>query len=496
MPLPDLPGLIYVPQTAEELRDQFLRDVRLQYIALGVANPPVQPGSEWYIRATAYANAMLGLYANQEIAANDTTELLAQGDALDAIREAMGLPEVGAAPASGKLIVSIITGSVLISEGTEFVLPNGTIGRVSASKLCSDGDTIDVITNDTGENANAAAGTIARWKAPPINVEATAEVDVDGLTGGVDAESDARKRERILNRRRYVPGGGNWGMARELALNSTGTVQSAFVYPALGGPSSLKVVVTKAMQLTGTKDFSREIGASTLDVVSNAVLAEYPIGAEVVVQSATDEDVSVGLQVKARDENWIDQSTVFPAIEAGDNGRVTVSAVTDSQNITVSAVQSTSPVAGQRILWWSPENREFVKAGIVSVSGSAGAWVLQLDTPLTSGTNTVATGDFISPAAKNANAYAATWLAQMNLLGPGENSSDGNIVPRSNRHPYINDEWHSDLSSKQITELQSTHPELSDVAFAYRSKSTPTVPANRADAPNVLRLLHFGIYRG
>ena len=49
-------GKIYVPANAEEIRDDFLTDIRLEAIKQGVPNPPVLPGSDWHVLATAMAN--------------------------------------------------------------------------------------------------------------------------------------------------------------------------------------------------------------------------------------------------------------------------------------------------------------------------------------------------------------------------------------------------------------------------------------------------------
>lgn len=506
MPLPTDTNTIYVPASAEEIRDAWLTDYRLMMIQAGVANPAVQPGSEAFIRATAIANTVLGLYANIEISADDTSELTATGTALDAIRESLGLLDVGAAGASGKLLVGVVGASaVLFADGTEFVLPNGLRGSVFGSQSKSNGQSLDVKMIDTGEDSNATAGTKVRWISPPLNVLAEAEVDVDGLTGGTDPESDERKRERILNRRRNLPAGGNWSHLVELSEASTGSVQKCFVYPALGGPGSAKVVVTKSANLkTDTWDLSRELGTASVAVVENAIFAEAPQPAELVIQSAQELDTGVALSLTLPAQNspggkaigWIN-SAPFPALVGGDAGKVTITNVTtDKKTITISAQTTTAPIDDEtKISWWCADSGEVVTAIVDSHSGASGAWVLNLDKPLTSGIFGATTGDYVSPGAHNIQAYANTWCGEMNKLGPGENTADQSRLPRARRHPYSESGWSAELTARQITNLMNAHSEITDAEYSLITPSSVTVPGSIDSAPYVRRLTHFAIYK-
>lgn len=507
MPLPNSINQIYIPASAEEIRDAWLTDYRLMLIAAGVSNPAVQPGSEAYIRATATANCILGLFANIEISAEDTSELTATGTALDAIREALGLVDVGAAPAGGNVTVGVVGASpVLFADGTEFVLPNGLRGAVSGSQVKSNGESVAVLMVDTGEASNAVAGTKIRWVSPPLNVLAEAEVGIDGLTGGTDPEGDDRKRERILNRRRYLPAGGNWAHLVELAEGSTGSVQKAFVYPALGGPGSAKVVVTKAANLdSATWDLSRELGATSIaQHVEPAIFGEAPQPSEIVVQSAQELNTGVALSLTLPAQNspggksigWVN-SAPFPALVVGDGGNVTITNITaDKKTVTIDAQTTTAPVANEtKISWWCSDTGKVVTSNVVTSSGSSGAWVLVLTDPLVSGAFGAAVGDYISPAAHNLQAYADSWCSEMNKLGPGENTADQSRLPRARRHPYSETGWSAELTAKQITNLMNAHSEISDAEYALITPSSVTVPGSIDQAPYVRRLTHFAIYK-
>src|SRR5262245_40263765 len=101
--MPDL----FQPRNADELKAQLLRDIRLAAIDSGLSEPPTQPGTDWDLLATAQANMALLGFGNINASAEDNSVLTATGQALDDIRVAEGLPEVAAAGATGKLVVTV-----------------------------------------------------------------------------------------------------------------------------------------------------------------------------------------------------------------------------------------------------------------------------------------------------------------------------------------------------------------------------------------------------
>jgi hypothetical protein len=68
-------------------------------------------------------------------------------------------------------------------------------------------------------------------------------------------------------------------------------------------------------------------------------------------------------------------------------------------------------------------------------------------------------------------------------------------LPRARRNPGSQFSYPSDLGTAQLSKLINAHTEILDCAYTYRSKTTPTVPANVSTAPNVLKLNKFGIYK-
>lgn len=492
----DQVGAIFVPSGADELRDQFLRDLRLAAIDSGVDEPPTQPGTDWFLLATASANLGLISLANVAISDSDKSVLKATGSTLDETREGDGLPVVAASGSTGKIVPEIL-GSTTIVNGTQLLLPNGLRVRVVGTYINPlDGDEINVAAIDTGIATNWAAGTVVRFVSPPVNVSVEAKVSTgEPLTGGTDVEGDERKRDRILNSRRNKPAGGNWAHIRQIALEASGAVQDCYVYPALGGPSSAKVVPVKNFD-PDNNDFSRAMSSAALQVIRSAIQSQVPTSQEIVVEASVDQPIDVTVKITIPDsalsggngQGWTDAAP-WPSLAVADSNDVSITALgTDSSVITVDAQTTTAPVDGQtNIAWWSAVDRKFYRALVVLHSGSAGAWVLTLDRPLVGKNGAIpAVGDYICPSAQNLDGYGAEWVQICSELGPGENTSDSNRLPRAKRHPFVTDEDPSSLNANMLLRLIRKFIEITDLAVGVVTASSPTVPASVATAPNIL----------
>lgn len=494
---------VFVPANADELRDNWLRDIRLEALAQGLADPPIQPGTDLYIRATANANADLIQYSNIAIADQATDLLSATGEALDEKRKAYGLPEVKPSPATGKLIVGVLGGgSVTFTPATQFVTPNGKRGQIAVNTTTMDGGLVPIVTIDTGADMNLPAGTKVRFVATPLNAKTEATVYSGGFRGGLDEESDDRKRERILNELGHLRAGGNWPEKVEVSLDADASVQGAFVYPALGGPGSEKVAIMRAPDPLNF-DFSRMVPAGTRAIVQAAHEAAFAAPFEEVIQSVQDQQVDVALLLALPEfasNGWVNRP-VWPPLDAGDT-RVRIGAYTPGAlTVTIAASTSTPPIANvTQIAWWSPTVMQFYVKTITSVAGGAGAWVCGIDSPLVDGAAIPGlANDFISPAAVNMAAYGVTWTTVMGLLGPGENTTTPARLSatRGQRRPTTAEAFPCALTSHQTDALETAHTEIADVQYSYPlagSARTPTVPVLVATAPNVFIPRHFGLY--
>lgn len=500
---------LFTPSNKDELKGQFLRDIRLAAIDAGMTDPPTTPGTDWDLLGEGVANLCLLGFANVNASEADANVLTATGQALDDIRKAEGLVEVPSAGATGMLTITV-SGSTTLNSGLEFTIPNGLRGAVTQTYVNpADQSEVEVAMIDTGATTNVPAGEIVRFTSPPVNLATEAAVSVgEPLTGGTDPEDDERKRDRILNVRRNRPAGGNWAHIRQVALDALGSVQECYVYPALGGPGSCKVVPIKDLDPSNS-DFSRALSSSALDVVRLAIQTNLPNPQEIVVNAAANENCDVTLKVTIPDsalsggngKGWTDPAP-WPPLTGAETSCPVTAVTAGGDGITVDADTATAPIPGQtHIAWWSQLDRKFYTALVIAQSGGTGAWVLTLDRPLVDSTGagpvTVGTPDFICPASEGLEKYGAAWVELFRTLGPGENTADANRLPRAKRHPFVSDEDPCALTMTALMSFVRNFPEISDFEFGLRlpSPATPTVPGSVATAPNVLVPRRFAIYR-
>jgi uncharacterized phage protein gp47/JayE len=509
MPVAPQIGVPFVPGSLEEIRDQILADTRLEAINRGVPEPAVQEGTDLYLWATADAAMDMLHFSNVELSRNAITPLNATGQDLEDWRDTLSLPEVKPSGSFGKIVIAMnTTGAVsTISDGEPFLFPNGKRGKVLGTWIgITDGSEVDAVSVDTGASTNYPADTEVRFLSPPANVSEKAKVSKDApMVGGTDFEGDDRKRSRVINSLANKPGGGNWGQLREVALEAIASIQDAFVYPAPGGPGSALVVPVRDFD-DGNLDWSRALSSAALTTVRNAVYNFVSDGAQVVVRAAANQPVDVSLLVTipasslsgGNGQGWTDQDgAVWPLLVLADSGRVAVTSASAPNQITVGAQTTTAPVVGlTHVMWWSSADMRFRTFLVTGVSGGTGAWVLTLDRPLAaSDGSTVAAGDYICPAAANADAYGSNWIDAFRKLGPGELTSDPGRLPRALRRPLQTDESPGSLSFQTLEDFKGMHAEVTDITWSYRSSSAPTVPVDVNSSPNVLTPRRFAIYR-
>jgi uncharacterized phage protein gp47/JayE len=502
----DEPRIIAVPTGSAEIRDQLLQDMMLAARDMGIADPPVEPGTDWYVLCEALSQQELVGLANISAAADDANVLTATGAALDKIREGLGLPIVEPTGASGKVKITV-AGVTTINPGTILKLGNGLkFETVGTYVNPADGDEIDVQAMSTGAGTNATGGTLIQFVTPPTNVSKEAKVSTgEPLTEGTDAENDDRKRARILNTLQNKPGGGNWGELRQIVLDNFGGVQDCYVYPAPGGPGSQLIVPVRDFDIENN-DFSRTTTSVTTTAVRDKLQEESNTGIDTVIRASADEEVDFTLKIDIPEsalaggngQGWTDQ-VPWPQLESSDAGIVQIAVAgvgADLDQLTLTADTATAPVDGQtQIAWWSPDDRKFYTALVLSHSGSSGAWVVTLDRPLVGKDGGAPfDGDFISPNAQNLEAYGRDWVNLFRGLGPGKLTEDSDRIPRANRHPEVANEDPSSVTATFLTSFNAKHPEITDIEFGSAVQTSPTTPASVDDSPNVLIPRHFAVY--
>lgn len=499
----DLVNEQYLPTSAALMRDQILSDIRLAAVSQGLPEPPIGRHSDNYNIATAVANLALIGVQNQKVQNDNTNVLTARGVPLDQMREEEQLPEQKAAGSSGKIRPKI-NGGTTIPAGQVLITGSGTRLEVVQTYINPvDGDEIAVKSLDKGKHTNLKGGEPVRFLSAPVNVDTVAHVSYSSpLTGGTDDETNERKRRRILNKRQSGPAG-SWGHTRGLVLDADPSIDDCYIYPALGGPSSLKVVPVRRMD-PSLNEFTRACSEAQLLNARKAIYASHPDGVEIVVQASVDQSVDFGIKLQIPSASivdgggggWVDNSP-WPQLVSADNGRVSISAVAlNGSQITVTANTTTTPVElNTTLAWWSRTDRKFYTALVVDVGGSAGAWVLTLQAPFRdSNGDACQVGEFVCPAAENIAAYGEQWIEIFQMFGPGENAGASGVTERAFRHPRITVEAPADWSDVLLGRLSDKHKEITDSSRVYASATTATVPGSVATGPSILVPRDLGFY--
>lgn len=495
-----LPG----PTGIAEIRDDILIDIELAAIAAGLTES-IEPGSDNYVWASGMAGCVAFIHARVTSGEDAVTPVDARGADLKRWQRALRLPDVGASAASGRIAVTV-AGSSTIADGTAATIPNGLRGHVVGTWAgVTDGDEVDFILDTKGSRGNVGPGQTVTFLNPPANVSPEAKVSGEQpLTGGYDDETEARLRERVLNRFSNVPGGGNYGHLREVAFNASPAVQQCFVHPAMGGPSTAKVVILKEFDREN-HDYTRSLSNSVVEIVRDQLHATLSTGITLTTQTAVGQTCNVAISVALPDsvlsggsgDGWSD---IAPWPELVSEDAVVVTSITTAGVVTVAAETTVDPVDGQtRIAWWSPNDMRFHTRTVIGHSGASNAWVLTLDAPFVDSRGlSPAADEYISPASEHISEYGDTWLSLIEMLGSGENSVDITLYAngRALRQPTQADGGaRMGLTSWQLHKMQEKHPEIDDISYGYREISGPSTPGTVAEAPKVLVPSNFGIYK-
>lgn len=480
------------------IRDGILRIIRNGLIDCGVANPNVGPKSSYYIQATALATECTVAEANAVIKVDAFMPDTATGDELRRWLASCGLSFRTAVGSVGKctMVSNPAGGSVSVVAGDQLIDDAGLFFEVVTTGTYDDNESFDVAGVSTGFATNHINGDLLTWVATPAFAAPTATVGMvggtDGLIDGVDDEDEETARGRLLDRLANPPSGFNWEHVAEIAEASSPTVQKAFVYPALEGPSSMQVVVagfaTSFLAIAGPTA-ARAIAQTIVDnVIAPYIRGILPSSISVTVLTTDDigTDIAIGLSLPAAKTaspagpggGWKD-GTPWP--DAGSStAYASVTSVTSATVFTIDA--STAPTDGvSRIAYVRQSNWRIYNAKIVSHTGT-GPYVVTVDTPMTG----IASGDFVFPQCERQADYLTAILKTFAQMGPGEKTTSPGRLERAFRHPTPSPLWPYSLGGIQLRALTDAGNEVLDAQWLYRSTTTPAVPVPTADKPAIL----------
>lgn len=503
----------FTVKSRDDIRDDILRALRAGLINRGVSNPNVGPKSDYWVWAESVANELVVVESNGVIASDDIMPDTATGPGLDRWLAAVRLVR---RPAAGSLgnIVADVTSPSLVALGQQLIDGGGLRYQVSVGGTYSDGDIIPVAAIDVGVATNHDPGDSLTWvgAAPPYSAP-TVLVAHGGLTEGVDLEDDETARSRLLARLQNPPGAGNWQQLAEFGEASTPRVQKCFVYPAAQGPATVHTAVvgyatttnTNAKSKTATRDIASAVMTGTVTPYITGLIAEHAYLVSTTVANVTT-DVAMGLSLPAAPTasppgpggGWLDGTPWPPGDPTGSPyPHVYVDYVGNPPvSSTVFTVYATArPTAGvSHICWLDPVTWTLYRARVVSYTVIDGLRSeITIDTPFV-GIESRSGKQFIFPDAVNMPAYVQALLGAFSQMGPGEKTTDANVLPRAFRHPLPQLNWPYSLDATQLRKVEDVGEEVLAAQWQFRSVATPAVPGAITSPPNILIPNAIGFY--
>jgi uncharacterized phage protein gp47/JayE len=151
----------FVARDSGTIRDGILRALRTGLIRLGVANPNVAPGSDYYVFASAIANQCVVAEANAILKADAVMPDTAVGDDLARIATVFGLSKQPAAGSVGTVVLSS-SASTTVATGAQLIDGSGLAFQVTTGGTYANGASIPIAAVATGSATNHAAGDVLR----------------------------------------------------------------------------------------------------------------------------------------------------------------------------------------------------------------------------------------------------------------------------------------------------------------------------------------------
>lgn len=482
-------------RTPEEIRDGALITLKNALIRRGVTNPPVLPGSDFYLEFTAIANEVSVADANFFTALQGV--FADGGDLEDLTRVADAFRIAGLRPASrSQGSASLVTTSpTLVNDGAQAVDANGAIYEVVGGGIVSTGDVFTIRSVATGEATNLPEGATLRWLLPPPFAQSEFAVAAGGLKGGADVESVDAFRARIGDWFAHPPKSGNPAHVASFAEAADASVGKAFVYPGAEGPGTIHVAVAARPSVTNV---NRELdGTLVSGTIAPFVVGQCPGHPYVQVNSVQNSPATVVVAL-AMTKGWLDPS---PAMlwDGGLWPRVTL-ASSGTSIVVASAIQ---PTVGKRLSYIDRRTwRVYTATILASTLSFANHWQLTLSDSFPG----VAANDFIFPALTNAQSYVDAIVARFALMGPGEKLAAFSPLTAGGRRQPISDEsWPSGIDGAFLSVVERTDPAIATSFFYLRAAGAatsvspfapfvPALPASLADGPRIFTPYHVAFY--
>jgi uncharacterized phage protein gp47/JayE len=228
--------------TYDQLRDRYLQAIVNQQ-----PDAAIGPDSDHYVRASAQAAVLEGVYAHQAWVFRQAFPDLADGDIMEKMANLKGLTRKAASAAGGTVRFSGAAGTV-VPLGQQVFTAQGVYFATTVASAIGGGGTIDVtaaalVAGGAGNQANNTPATVS---APPAGITGAATILT--MTSGADVESDADLLDRLLLELSETPQSGNKTDYERWARSVAG-VNRAYVFDARRGAGTVDVVPMPAAGL-------------------------------------------------------------------------------------------------------------------------------------------------------------------------------------------------------------------------------------------------------
>lgn len=288
-------------KTPSEIADQYL-------LYLKGLKPEInkdQTDSDWWVRSRVVGGVIAGIYADQRKIADDAFPQSARHDALARHLDlyfGSGFKE--ATQAVGTASVSGVTGTVY-SIGTEFVYePNGNTYQSTESITLTTGTTgaIAIQSIATGQSQNLLSGAALKLSSPPAGSLSDAET-LTAISDGRNDETDSEAAQRVIDRVRFPPAGGNKQDYRGWAIASDASVIDANIVRFIFGPGTVGIVVIAGTTnideaLNNGDPIIRTPSQALIDIVQDYIDARKPLTDCAFVIGPTLKSVNVTAKVR------------------------------------------------------------------------------------------------------------------------------------------------------------------------------------------------------
>lgn len=495
------------------LRDQMLQDWRLELrqrinpktdelftedeIARAIA-----PGSRWWIEANGTDQAGLALQQQGLTLADQVRIDRANTVWLrDFHGFQWGLDYLPAAPGFGPASGTATSGTIYYGSTTledpAAVTATDPLGQRFQAYQTAVADVngaveINWLAINTGSKTNIPSGTVLTLSGNiPLGNQGTFTTTSD-FTGGVDDETDAEFAKRLLDYIRNKQAAGNRAQMRAWARASSSSVEDGFVYPCALLAGSTVVAITQKRGTT-LGPLARIPNLATLTNATAYLTPpgslEVPANSLVLVTSAISvpTDFTILLTMPTNSSAGWRDPVPWPVYDT--NAAVVTSVV--SPTVFRLSADTAPPTTTPKVMIWQESTSQFVAVNVLNVT-SVGGGIYEV----THGGTSVSINDYVSPLMGRSDTVAGSVQSYFDSLGPGEIvAPDDDTAHRAYRYPLATEEYpyrggRSVLNS--ITE--ALYPLVSDSDLAFQSQTTPAIPTDPTEGPNMLTLGNLSIY--